>query len=607
MSIELPAAGGRDRLEIVVNYTAVFNQQPPALPIHNEDPTYGISATISPNGTFLSAASGWYPLLPGGPARYRVRIEAPPGYVGVISGRLLESGETLSTAFSQWETENPLQPLSLAAGPYLVKKDLAGTIPIYAYFYPQSQDLAEIYLQATRRYLDLYQGLFGPYPFEKFAVAENFFPTGYGFPSWSLLGSSVVRLPFIVETSLGHEIAHSWWGTGVAVDASRGNWAEGLTTYLADHLYKEQASATDGAEYRQNILRDYATLVSTDNDFALARFVSRNSKSSQAVGYGKGAMLFHMLRKQIGETAFWDGLRKVAAEKMFSHASWSDFRQAFESTSGAPLAAFFSQWVERSGAPTLELRDVSSVRTDGQWLVSGTLLQRGETYDLAVPLRLEGEAAVSDQFIDSAEAETPFAITLSWPPTRLRLDPDIDLFRRLAVEEIPPTVNGIRGSGKLLVIVADSLEEPIRKAALTLVAALRQERALVVHESAVSEEQLRDHDLLFIGLPSRSAIRPALPDGLMIGDRTFEVAGNDFTRSAADLFAALPHPRQKQKNCALFISGSADSAKIAGRKIPHYGKYSYLVFEQGSNRIKGTWTSPGSKTIHEFPPESRHE
>ena len=115
------------------------------------------------------------------------------------------------------------------------------------YFTGANRDLSSAYLDAAIRYLKLYSDLFGPYPFPKFAVVENFFPTGYGFPSYTLLGSSVLRLPFILSSSLGHEIAHCWWGNGVQVDYQSGNWSEALTTYVADYLYKEQASQEQGA------------------------------------------------------------------------------------------------------------------------------------------------------------------------------------------------------------------------------------------------------------------------------------------------------------------------------------------------------------------------
>jgi aminopeptidase N len=140
----------------------------------------------------------------------------------------------------------------------------------------------------------------------------------------------VIRLPFILETSLGHEIAHCWWGNGVLVDYRQGNWSEGLTTYVADYLYKENSSAEEGREYRLHILRNFSTLVNEDNDFPLARFQSRYDPASQAIGYGKGAMVFHMIRKMVGDNAFWEALREIYREKRFQKVSWQDFQKTFE-------------------------------------------------------------------------------------------------------------------------------------------------------------------------------------------------------------------------------------------------------------------------------------
>lgn len=75
------------------------------------------------------------------------------------------------------------------------------------------------------------------------AVVASPLPTGFGMPTLTYLGADVLRLPFIRKTSLGHEILHNWWGNGVYVDYTRGNWSEGLTTLMADYAYKEDESA----------------------------------------------------------------------------------------------------------------------------------------------------------------------------------------------------------------------------------------------------------------------------------------------------------------------------------------------------------------------------
>ena len=134
------------------------------------------------------------------------------------------------------DTRTPvIEPLAEAFG-------TENGITAATYLFFENRQLSPRYLQATQHYLKRYTNLFGDYPFDGFAVVENFFPTGYGFPSFTLLGSRVLRLPFIPDTSLRHEVAHCWWGNGVFVDPAEGNWCEGLTTYMADYLSKEEHS-----------------------------------------------------------------------------------------------------------------------------------------------------------------------------------------------------------------------------------------------------------------------------------------------------------------------------------------------------------------------------
>jgi len=600
LKVSVPAAMRRDEMTVTVRYAGVFRDPVPEKPVHSEDPTYGVAATIGPRGTFLAGGTGWYPELSGSRATFRLRLEAPVGTEGVTSGRRVERGTQAGRSFSVWETAAPLTGLTLAAGPYRIREEQAGSTPLYTYFYPETEALAETYLKAAKGYLELYIELFGPYPFEKFAVVENFFPTGYGFPSWTLLGSSVVRLPFIVETSLGHEIAHSWWGTGVRVDYVRGNWSEGLTTYVADQLYQERAGVEEGREYRLKLLRDYASLVPPEKDFALRNFAGRRSAAEQAIGYGKAAMVFHMARQRVGDRAFWEGLREVARERMGQAASWDDFADSLGQAAGEDLKGFFRQWVGRPGAPVLRLAGVTTERAGEKWRVNGTLVQEGPVYDLRVPLRLENGSGRVETVLVVQSRQTPFSFEVHERPRRLTVDPEVALFRRLAPAEIPPTVNAIRGSTALTVVMATNLPPDLLAASRLLLAALRQDGATIRREEETTTGDLKGRDVLFVGVPRRAGLLPPLPEGLQLTDSDFTLQGERFIGPGAALFAALPHPGDTARTAALFLPFSAGAAEQAARKIPHYGKYSYLAFENGTNRVKGTWAPAASPIIHDF-------
>jgi hypothetical protein len=597
---DLPGGG---ELSLTVSYRASFHDRVPEDPVNTEDPSYGVRASIREEGTFLSDSAGWYPEIPGSRPTFRIKIEGPAGYEGVTAGRLVRRETSGGRTRSTWETREALAGLSLSAGPYRVREGTAGETKLYTYFYPESDALSETYLAAAARYLALYREYFGPYPFEKFAVVENFFPTGYGFPSYTLLGSTVVRLPFIVETSLGHEVAHSWWGNGVRVDYDRGNWSEGLTTYVADYLYKERASAEEGREYRLKILRDYATLVTPGEDFPLRAFTGRDSPASRAVGYGKGAMVFHMARRLIGEDAFWKGMRDVVREKMFREASWEDFGQAIGRETGTDFAPFFRQWVDRPGAPAIALEGISAENAVGSWKIAGQIVQKEPYFDLHIPLRLVTDEGKIDTVLYVSSGNTPFSLSANAFPRKLIIDPDVDLFRRLDRTEIPPVVNAIRGSTDLLVVAARGLPANILEASKLLLAAMGKENVAILREEDISLSRLAGYDVLFVGVPEGSGYLPPLPTELSVSREEFALGGKTYPSPEDSLFVVLPHPSDKDRVVALFLPFSPEAAKASARKIPHYGKYSYLAFSGGKNREKGTWEVASSPTVYEFPPE----
>jgi aminopeptidase N len=602
LTVKGEARGSDGPTVVRVAYEGTFRDRPPEDPVNTEDPSFGVAGTISPSGVFLGDGAGWYPEAPGGTALFRVRVEAPEGFEAVTAGKRLRRETAGGRTVSEWEASHPQRGLSLSAGRYVVRDRMLDNVTISTYFFPGNDSLSGKYLDAVERYIRLYEKLLGPYPFEKFAVVENFFPTGYGFPSWTLLGSTVVALPFILDTSLGHEVAHSWWGNGVFVDPRGGNWSEGLTTYVADYLYKERSSPAEGREYRLKILRDYATLVSPGTDFPVDGFSGRTSPATQAVGYGKTAMIFHMARGEAGDEAFWEGLRTVARERLFRPASWDDIARGIGAAAGRDMVPFFRAWTGKPGAPVLSLTDVRAKRDGAGWKVTGRVEQREPHYNLTVPLRLETAGKPVDARVAIARGASPFTIVSGDAPAALLLDPDVELFRRLDPSEIPPTVNGIRGASDLAVVVANGIPRETEEAARILLAAMGRERLPRMREREAPPESLAGRDVLYLGVPAGSGYLPAaMPAGLRLSPGDFTLNGASYSAPGDALFVVVPHPSSPGRVAAVFLPLSPGAAGAAGRKIPHYGKYSYLAFSEGNNREKGTWTPAASPAVHRFP------
>ena len=118
----------------------------------------------------------------------------------------------------QWEEPAPQEEIYLIAARFNEYTKQAGSITAMAFLRTPDKELADKYLDATERYIAMYEDLIGPYPYKKFALVENLWETGFGMPSFTLLGPKVIRLPFIINSSYPHEILHNWWGNSVFPD-----------------------------------------------------------------------------------------------------------------------------------------------------------------------------------------------------------------------------------------------------------------------------------------------------------------------------------------------------------------------------------------------------
>ncbi|HEB84199.1 MAG TPA: M1 family peptidase, partial [Bacteroidetes bacterium] len=435
-ALSLPAP--RDSLEFELSYRGVVYDSvriPSFSRMQIADETSGL---IDSRGAFLTPWTGYYPRLAGDAslARFTTTVEVPPEWAAIAEGNIIERGERTVT----FDSAHPLDGTYLVAGPYVVTSRQAGDVEVSTYFYHGSESLAPRYLAATAGYVTRYSDLFGPYAFERFSVVENWFPTGYGMPSYTLLGSQVIRLPFIIGTSLGHEVCHNWWGNGVLVDYKSGNWCEGLTVYCADYLYKTDKGPEAARSYRMNTLRGYADYVvrGDENDMALRDFTERTTPGTRTIGYGKAMMVFHMLHKRVGDEKFWEGLRTLYGQRKFTVTAWSDIFGIFSRIAGESFGWYERQWIDRAGAPQLVLQHPEVTRRGEENIVEFDLsqVQEGDPYRLDIPVRVttvEGDT-IERTLRDVRGRMYHARIQVPGTPDRLEVDPGFDVFRVLAPE-----------------------------------------------------------------------------------------------------------------------------------------------------------------------------
>jgi hypothetical protein len=346
--VSLPPAGGTVRLSYSGRFDFGLSEQ-------KEEYTRGFRETVgivSKDGVYLAGNGFWYPRAGGELVEFELAAGQPEGWHLVAPGNGTSRGPDGRARF---ESHGPVDEITLVGGPLVVYREPAGAVEALVYLRKKDDALAAKYLEATAQYLELYRGLLGPYPYGKFALVENFWETGYGMPSYTLLGPQVIRFPFILASSYPHEILHNWWGNSVFVDYASGNWCEGLTAYMADHLIQEQRGA--GEAYRRDTLQKYRSYVREGRDFPLSEFRSRHSAATEAVGYGKTLMLFHMLRQRLGDDGFRQWAARFYREQRGRQASFADVRRSMEAVAKQDLGRLFADHVERPGAAVLRVTE----------------------------------------------------------------------------------------------------------------------------------------------------------------------------------------------------------------------------------------------------------
>ncbi|MEW6050511.1 MAG: M1 family aminopeptidase [Candidatus Zixiibacteriota bacterium] len=576
-----------DSTSFALKFQSVFDDPVENVQFSREKVGNEVAGTILDQGSYLSSAAFYYPQGQEKFAKFRLTADIPAAWVSVADGNPVSEGILGDRKIQTWENPFRSDGCVFMAAPYAVRTTTVDSIIVATYFFVADTGLCDKYLKASADYIRMYQELIGPYPFRQFTVAENFFPTGYGMPGWTLLGQSVLRLPFIITSSLGHEVLHNWWGNSVYVDYERGNWCEAVTVYGADYRYKLNESPDAAKEYRKGILKEYLSYVNSGNDFPIRNFKSRTSVETRTIGYNKAMMVFHMIEERIGTKAFFDAWKLVYKEHLGRAISWEEWIDAFQRTSGQDLSYIIPQWIDQTGAPFLAVQDVTSGpgTVQGTRTIHATLTQSGGTpYTLRVPVRIGGAATAIDTTVTMLSPSTVVELTVPESATSLTVDPDNHLFRRLYPEEVEPIISAVLGAPQKG-LVSFASDELAGAAFAAFGSALLEDTAKVLSASALDGLSKETAPILLnpSTLPdyiSRQVTNRA--DSVTVAGVSYALVGHTFVLAGQNWNGFAKY--------LVILTGDYGSLPRLGQLVPHYGKYSYLVFEGAKNVGKGQWS-----------------
>ncbi|NNG26644.1 MAG: peptidase M28, partial [Ignavibacteriaceae bacterium] len=197
-------------------------------PIEQSEENYARGFSESPGiiadiGIYLAGSTYWIPHFNDELFTFNLKSSTPAGWRTVSQGTRVKNEDLNERHVDVWESPEPMEEVFLIAAEFTEYDYTVGAVTAMTFLRTPDEALANKYLETTAQYLEMYRQLVGPYPFTKFALVENFWETGYGMPSFTLLGEKIIRFPFILHSSYPHELLHNWWGNSVYVDFEKGN------------------------------------------------------------------------------------------------------------------------------------------------------------------------------------------------------------------------------------------------------------------------------------------------------------------------------------------------------------------------------------------------
>lgn len=358
-------------------------------------------------------------------------VTAPDHYQVVSNGRKVEETNLPGhLKLTHWQEKSalPMKVMVIGVTDFAVNNlSDVGCIPVSSWVYPPDRDSGFAHYAIAEKILKWYIKEIGPYPFEKLAnVQSTTIFGGMENAGCIFYFEKSVNSPGI-ESLMAHEIAHQWFGDNVTEKDWPHLWlSEGFATYMTD-LYLEDQYGADSLKallktQRRQVVRyslsHQTPVVDTTESKHLMNLLNDNS-------YQKGAWVLHMLRRRVGDSLFWKGIRTYYKTYAGRNASTFDLEKVFEIVCHQDLKNFFRQWLFTAGQPLLKVdwkynssKKVVSLKVEQQ---QANLFQ----FPLQVRFR-DGQQSVI-KTIQIKDKATTKNFPLSFEPKDMEVDPNVNL------------------------------------------------------------------------------------------------------------------------------------------------------------------------------------
>jgi aminopeptidase N len=295
-------------------------------------------------------------------------LTVPASWLTISNGKL--AGVTdASDGMKTW-TWRESQPSStylftVVAGEFVEVKDTWRNIPVTYYAPKDRGDRLSLSYSRTPAMIELFSRKLGvDYPWEKYsqAMVDEFVAGGMENSSATTNTAESLRNPKLVaeyeqneDPLISHELGHQWFGDLVTTKDWGNIWLnEGFATFM-ETVWAESHFGKDVADYdRWEGAKQWFAMRSLF-DKPIVRYNFEESEEFDANAYGKGGWVLYMLRRQLGEDAFYAGLKHYLEANRGKNVMTSDLTKAIEEATHTNVDAFFRQWIYGAGAPKFEV------------------------------------------------------------------------------------------------------------------------------------------------------------------------------------------------------------------------------------------------------------
>ena len=386
------------------------------------------------NGYLLYAAR-WFPFhdYAADPATSDITITLPGGYQVV---GFSDSPVTATAGKYRFVSNTPSLPGNFAWGKFVARPVHVGDWELDFYAKPGTDQVIGGYGDTLGKALQYYTGRWGvPAAGKKLSVVEiddeslDF----YSNKGILFIGQRQFEEARDATTDrLEREAAFQWWGLTVGLRSFDDAWlSQGLAEYSAFAFRESRTDPGKRDQLHRELLERSLTFEQTASLLRAPATLDDQSSAYQYIMFGKGAMVFDLLRETLGAPKFDTLLRNFLEQYRGKNAGIEDLEKLASQVYGQPMRYFFARWVDSTGVPEFSV-DYQILRTrGGKFLTRGTVKQNYENLRLPVDVQLvsEGEQGINSQTIQMDEPTADFNIESTGKPIKVVIDPGYKLLR----------------------------------------------------------------------------------------------------------------------------------------------------------------------------------